>query len=133
MIQRILSFGKLGCAGQILLMELGDPTEAIEMVRIDAVEPIRHWAEEIIRDLLGPDATRKQVGFCTMSVVHQCLALGFRQGKVPAPLRGLDPLQLKEDLAEHIYRFSMAGIMAIRQQIETGPNDETHKLPELGS
>jgi hypothetical protein len=52
-----------------------------------------------------------------MSVVHQCLALGFKQGKAVPPLRGLDPATLKEDLAEHIYLFSMAGIMAVRERI----------------
>ena len=118
MINRLLSLGELGCAGQILLMELGHPTEVIEMVRMDAIEPIRFWMDRIIRDLLGEGASQKQVSFCIISVVHQCLALGFRQGKTPPPFRGLDPRQLKEDLAEHIYHFSMAGIAAVRLQIE---------------
>jgi AcrR family transcriptional regulator len=116
-INRVLSFGELGCAGQILLMELGHPTEAIEMVRLDAIEPIRHWVDRIMHDLLGERATQRQVAFCAMSVVHQVLALGFKHGKVPPPFRDLDPRRLKEDLADHIYRFSMAGIEAVRQQI----------------
>jgi TetR/AcrR family transcriptional regulator, regulator of cefoperazone and chloramphenicol sensitivity len=118
MINRLLSLGELGCAGQILLMELGHPTEVIEMVRMDAVEPIRFWMDRIIRDLLGPGASQQQVIFCITSVVHQCLALGFRQGKTPPPFRDLDPQMLKEDLAEHIYQFSMAGIAAVRRQVE---------------
>lgn len=121
MMNRILSMGELGCAGQILLMELAQPTEAIEMVRMDAIEPVRRWLEQILRDLLGENATQRHLGFCTMSVVHQCLALGFKQGKMPPPFRHLDPHHLKEDLAEHIFTFSMAGIAAIREQIETNP------------
>lgn len=118
LINRVLSFGELGCAGQILLTELGQPTETLETVRMDAIEPIRHWVEKIMRDLLGERATQRQIGFCAMSVVHQVLALGFRQGKVPPPFRDLDPRRLKEDLAEHIYCFSMAGIAAVRLQID---------------
>ncbi len=121
LVNRVLSFGELGCAGQILLMELGHPTESIEMVRLDAIEPIRHWVDEIMRDLLGERATQRQISFCAMSVVHQVLALGFKHGKVPPPFRDLDPRRLKEDLAEHITRFSIAGIAAIRLQIDQKP------------
>ena len=117
LINRMLSPGEMGYAGQILLAELGQPTEAIEIVRQDALEPIRPWVDQILRDLLGKKATQQQIVFCAMSVVHQCLALAFRRGKMPPHFRDFDPSRLREDLAEHIFKFSLAGIKALSTQI----------------
>jgi len=54
-----------------------------------------------------------------MSVIHQCLAIGFRKGKLPPYiLEGRPTPEFIDALVEHITRFSLAGIMAIRNENE---------------
>jgi AcrR family transcriptional regulator len=122
MLGKTVDPGRLGYAGQILLRELVSPTEAIEQVKHDALEPMHERMESLMRELLGPAATREQLLLCTMSVVHQCMAMGIRmfRGRIPPRLRLDVPTgQLIELLTDHIARFSLAGIEAVREEIET--------------
>ena len=116
-VNQMLDRGRLGCSGQILLMEMAHPTEAIDMVRTDALQPIHIWVMQIMRDFLGPQSTDRQAALCCMSVVHQCLGLGHRKGKRPPAIERLladEP----EHIAEHIYQFSVAGIGVVRKQVD---------------
>ncbi len=112
-LAKMLNKGTLGYAGQILLMELTNPTEAIEMVKKESVRPLRQGMEGIVRDILGNEATEEQVLFCTMSVFHQCVGLAFRKGNAPPSYQKIfDRPDLVESLSEHIFQFSLAGIDA---------------------
>ena len=118
LLHRIMDDGRLGHAGQILLREMADPTDAIAHVRRDTIRPLRERLHTIIAELLGPGATEQQLRFCQLSLIHQCLAIGFRKGKRPV----LFPEQtaattLTDSLVEHITRFSLAGIAAVRAEI----------------
>ena len=111
--------GRLGYAGQILLQEMSDPTDVIRQVRKDVIGPLREHTQQIITELLGPKADDLQIGFCKMSIIHQCLAIGFRKGKLPPFIIKEKPTsELIDGLVEHITHFSLAGIKAIRRQIE---------------
>jgi hypothetical protein len=121
-VNQMLDRGRLGCSGQILLMEIVHPTEVIDMVRRDVLQPIHLWVMQIMRDFLGPQATDEQVALCCMSVVHQCLGLGHRKGKRP-PLIERVFVEGPERISEHIYQFSLAGIGAVRRQL--GDDRET--------
>ncbi|NLX18206.1 MAG: CerR family C-terminal domain-containing protein [Desulfobulbus sp.] len=120
-LHRILDDGRLGCAGQILLREMADPIETFRRVHEDIVRPLREIMLGIIRDLIGPDATEQQIVFCVMSVIHQCLAIGFRKGRGHLPSFLDSPQSTTETidaLAEHITLFSLAGLSAVREKIE---------------
>ncbi len=116
-VNQMLDRGKLGCSGQILLMEIAHPTEAIDMVRRDVIQPIHLWVMQIMRDFLGPKSTDKQAALCCMSVVHQCLGLGQRKGKRPQAIETLFA-EGSDGVAEHIFQFSLAGIAAVRKQVD---------------
>ena len=121
LLHRIMDDGKLGYAGQILLQEMSDPTDVISQVRKDAISPLRENARQIITELLGPKADELQIGFCEMSVIHQCLAIGFRKGKLPPYITQDKPTpELINALVEHITYFSLAAIKAVRKKIEAG-------------
>ena len=125
-IHRILDGGKLGFSGQILLREMAEPTEAISQIHHDVIIPLRKRMDQILRELLGPLATEKDIHFCELSVVHQCLAFGFRKGrkKLP-PIFTDDELRegLTDQLADHIVIFSLAGIAAVRAKLELQKKD----------
>jgi AcrR family transcriptional regulator len=121
-LHRILDDGRLGCAGQILLREMADPMETFRQVHEEITSPLRQTMRQIVRDLIGPDAGEQQVMFCAMSVVHQCLAIGFRKGRGHLPAFLDNPQSRTETidaLAEHITLFSLAGLAAVREKIET--------------
>ena len=121
LLHRIMDDGRLGYAGQILLQEMSDPTDVIRQVRRDVICPLREHIRQIITELLGPEADELQIGFCEMSVIHQCLAIGFRKGKLPPFIIEDRPTpELIDGLVEHITRFSLAGIKAVRRKIEAG-------------
>jgi AcrR family transcriptional regulator len=120
-LHRLLDTGQLGYAGRILMREMSDPTEAIRDALRDAIQPLRERTRKIIKRLLGPGASNRQIGFCEMSVIHQCLAIGFRRGKFPPGIikgRGKPTPELIDALVEHITRFSLAGIKAIRENVK---------------
>jgi AcrR family transcriptional regulator len=117
LLHRIMDDGRLGYAGQILLQEMSNPTDVIQQVRRDALRPLREHTREVITELLGPGADNRQIGLCQMSVIHQCLAIGFRRGRLPPYiLEGRPTPKFIDALVEHITRFSLAGIMAIRKE-----------------
>ncbi len=119
-LHRVLGRGAQGEAGQILLMEMTDPTEAIQDVFVEKLRPVVQRTHGIIRELLGIGATEMQIHFCAMSVVHQCLALSHRRSKHvkhPFLLEVSDMDVFIEQLAVHITAFSLAGIAGIREKI----------------
>ena len=116
-LHRMLDSGELGYAGQILLMELANPTETIEHIKQDAIEPLRKRMISILRQLLGQQAKELDLVFCATSVIHQCMGFGFRRGKLPPPLRAYERNSLIDALTEHITIFSLAGIVAIKKQM----------------
>ncbi|MBP8606109.1 MAG: CerR family C-terminal domain-containing protein [Phycisphaerae bacterium] len=114
-LHRMLDAGTLGHAGQILLMELANPTEAIELVKNDAISPLREHIRGIIRDLLGNEATDNKVNFCAMSIIHLCFGIGLKRGKFPAFTASMSKESLFEALVEHITLFSLGGINAVKE------------------
>jgi AcrR family transcriptional regulator len=116
LLHKILDSGQLGSAGKILMMELTNPTEAIELVKRDSLEPIRKRMRGIMLELLGPDVPEQKIIFCVLSTINQCFGLGLRKGSMPPPLRAMKKKDLLEELVEHITIFSLAGIEAVKRE-----------------
>jgi len=122
-LHRVLDAGRLGHAERILMWEMSDPTEAIRSVLRDIIRPLRERTRTVIKRLLGPKARDQEIGFCEMSVIHQCLAMGFRRGNLPPSTvrsKGKPTPELMDALAEHITCFSLAGIKVVRENIGVG-------------
>lgn len=121
-VHRVLDQGALGQAGQILLTEMANPTEAIQDEFVEAVQPLVTHTYGIIRELVGPKASDAKIHFCAMSVVHQCFAFSHRRCKHanhPFAVNICDMENFVEQLADHIYEFSLAGIAGIRRNLST--------------
>jgi len=99
--------------------EMVNPTELLGEVMAQHLEKTHKYSASIISDLLGPKASQKDIELCESSVVSQCFMPRIKGMKIgPPPLhdRGADSL---DELAEHITAFSIAGLKAIRKQIES--------------
>ena len=106
--------------------EHANPTGLLAEVMRESIQPLRRQLTLIVRDLLGPRASEQQVELCQMSIMAQCFHILIRErhrkmfpgaGSVP-PAMCLD-LSV-EVMADHVVRFSLAGIRELRSQIESG-------------
>lgn len=123
---------------EIMLKELTTPTGLLTEVMQESIEPLRHEFGSIVRELLGEHASERQVQLCRMSVMTQCLNLTFRERsrkylsetgtKTDQPA---DNLKI-EEIADHVTRFSLAGIREIRHQIETGELSDQNDMAVTG-
>lgn len=123
LVGKVLDPGRIGHAGKLLLREMVNPTDVIRHVKRDALQPLHDRMNNLMRELLGPKASKEQLLLCQMSIVHQCLAIGMRlfRGTMPSNMSFDTPNeQLIEIMTDHIMRFSLAGIEAVRKEIKAG-------------
>ena len=105
----------------IVHRELANPTGLLEEVTRKDLRPLREKMETLVRELLGPRASDMQVRFCAIGIVSQCITpmlvrrmeRGRQDGKDDSP--GIDDI---ESYANHVVKFSLAGIRAIREEAE---------------
>ena len=111
---------------EIIRKELANPTGLLAELIRKSIEPLRRELGSIIRELLGECASEQQVLLCQMSIRAQCFDMMIREQhrrmfKVNGMKTNLLPVEVKiEDIADHVMRFSLAGIREIRRQIEAG-------------
>jgi len=110
-----------GCRDfDIARQEMSNPTGLLSSAIHAAMEPLRLMHLDLIRSILGPDASEQDVQLCAMSVHAQSVTslMQARQRRMaprehrpgPPPM----PRFSAEVLTDHIVRFSMAGLMAVR-------------------
>ncbi len=99
------------------LMELANPTGLIDETWNELLEPRKQELLKMIRDLLGPSASEDDLKLCSMSIVNQCRGFILIQKSRLADIQIQDvtPAMI-EQISEHIFRFSLAGIEAIRKK-----------------
>jgi AcrR family transcriptional regulator len=115
-------------AFQIAHREMAEPTGLLREVKRQCLKPLRESMKKLIRELVGPEAPEKSVHFCEASVAGQCFGVvrHARRGKACGPTPpALQEVERNVDAyAEHVFRFSMAGIQAIRDRIEAQDDSE---------
>jgi TetR/AcrR family transcriptional regulator, regulator of cefoperazone and chloramphenicol sensitivity len=113
LMQNFTEQGALGQFSRLYLMELVNPTGLIQDTWHEMIEPRRQKLLGIIRRIIGEKADNERVLFCEMSIVSQCRTLLTVGRSDLAYLLGqpVDP-ELIRRLADHITRFSLAGIAA---------------------
>ena len=86
--------------------------EVIKKIR----QPHRDQVQKALYELLGGAAKDSDVELCELSIIGQCFAARHGRGmRTPASRAALTKSEL-EELAEHITRFSLAGIETIRKE-----------------
>jgi len=121
LVGKTVDAGRIGDSGRLLLREIVNPTDVIKNVKRDIITPQRRRMHELVGELLGPQATHEHILLCSMSIVHQAFALGIRlfTGRIPPDMRlDMPAEELVEALTDHITRFSLGGIEAVRKGIE---------------
>jgi AcrR family transcriptional regulator len=96
---------------RLMAHEMIEPTRALDPLVERVLRPLFERLVGIVRELLGPEADPDEIRLCARSVVGQCFFYRHAQ----EVLRRLEPGERIDDerleaLADHITRFSMAGI-----------------------
>ena len=114
LIQNFTDPGDRGQFTRLYLMELTNPTGLIHNIWHEIIAPRRQILLEVIRNIMGTKATDETVFFCEMSIISQCRALMTTR---PSDMEYMLGQPLSPDLimrlADHVTRFSLAGIRAI--------------------
>lgn len=120
--RRMADQGRLGYFQRLRVMEMANPTGIIDEVRWRAIKPLREFLQRILRQLLGPGATRQDLAFCEISVIGPILTLCLvGSAKVPKGLPRVGEEQM-EDFTEHLTGFALAGIEAASRRIRARPH-----------
>lgn len=119
---------------EIMHKEMANPTGLLDEAIRESIEPIRRYVRAIVRDVLGERAAQEDVELCAMSIRNLCFGPMLKERRHRAARAGrgrpLPRLNLStEVLADHIARFSMAGMRAIRRHLE----DEASTASRKGS
>lgn len=119
--------------GQLVAKEMADPSPFLNDLVEKFIRPTAAVLLSIIREMLGPKATAKQIARCQISVIGQC----FHYAMARPIISRLDVLDYQdtsiiEDLTDHITRFSLAGIDSMRAGTATAPLTYPPAKPENG-
>jgi AcrR family transcriptional regulator len=105
----------------IMHKEMANPTGLLDATIQESIRPIFQELAVVVRQLLGEGASEKQVNLCLMSIRAQCfgplLRARWQKKSSRSPnLKEFEPLMEDvEMLADHVTRFSLAGIREIRE------------------
>lgn len=102
----------------IVYKEMALQTSLLEKIMEQEINPERLAMIELIAELLGENASQKQIQFCHASIIGQCFhLLKVKHLKISDSTRNyvmdLNDVSL---FADHVVAFSLAGIKAIREQ-----------------
>lgn len=100
----------------IARQEMASPTGFLTDIMRRSIQPLRETTTQLVRELMGADATELQVELCHASIVSQCFGPFMqkrawrRVGKEVNPCEEeaaqIDP----NAFADHVFEFSLAGI-----------------------
>ena len=121
----------LGDLHRIRMAEMFDPTGLLEELLARQLAHDREQVQSILRELLGPHESQRDVEWCEMSIVGQCfIGAPGPPDKGPRDVFGLGAAEV-DRLADHILRFSMAGIEAIRCKNTASPESEHKRIGNI--
>jgi AcrR family transcriptional regulator len=108
---------------ELIHKEMANPTGLLTETIQQAIEPMRQDTRSIVQELLGDGAGDQQIDLCEMSLMGQCFGpmLRLRRARMTPGNPSPGPLPLKfsvEELADHVLRFSLAGIRGIRKEAQ---------------
>lgn len=113
-LMHLLDEGRPAWHGRLMAREMIEPTAALDELVEGHIRESNDRLLGIVRELMGPDASDQQVRTSAFSVTGQCL---FYRHCEPVIARLHPELRIGRAqvpaLAEHVTRFSLAGMHAI--------------------
>jgi len=107
--------------------EFANPTGLLEEARQQDIHPLQIRMQGLVRELLGPHASAQEIRFCETSIISQCVNPMVVGKKSPKKSSGKGARPEIKDIAayaDHVVKFSMAGLMAVRGAKDEKINNE---------
>ncbi len=102
--------------GSLIAREMAQPTRALDRLVAESIEPVKRRIGGIVRELLGPGIPDKRAHLACLSVLGQCLYYVTCREMISRLFPGENRLFRDiETLTDHIYKFSIAGISAMKK------------------
>jgi AcrR family transcriptional regulator len=101
--------------------EFANPTGLLEEVMREEINPIRKKMDGLVRELLGPLVSDKDINFCETSIISQCInpmVAGSKSQGNDKLKAGPPKIKDINGYVEHVVKFSMAGIQTVRKSAE---------------
>ena len=119
-IHRTLDEGPAGRFARILVHEIHDTRPVLGDEMREGWTRMNRIFESILRDLLGPGLTERDMELCRFSIMSPCIGLGMRlMRRKKKPIHHGSSLRFEPDeLADHVYRFARSGIRDMKERIE---------------
>ena len=115
-----LMFGD-AIAFRIIRQEIASPTGLLREVIEEAIRPTRQAFQAILRELLGPQATQRDVQLCEVCVVAPWMHIGQTlQARTHEGLAPVFDKGMLDQITDHFAAFALAGIAETHARIERG-------------
>jgi AcrR family transcriptional regulator len=101
--------------------EFVNPTGLLEEAMREEITPIRNKTKNLVRELLGPHVSENEAFFCETGIMSMCLNPMVARSLLSENLDvQMGPPKIKDINAytDHVVKFSMAGLKAIRKSAE---------------
>jgi hypothetical protein len=109
-----------------MLREYASPTGLLEETKMEELFPLHVKMEALLRELLGPQVSDRDVMSCEISIINQCLnptvAGNKFQGEVDSEQWLSQALDINAYI-EFVLIFNLAGIKAIRENAKRKNNN----------
>jgi TetR/AcrR family transcriptional regulator, regulator of cefoperazone and chloramphenicol sensitivity len=112
-MDRVVKHGRDSWIHQLMVHEMADPTPALELVIDQVIRPRIEYVNSIVADLLGVAVDDPRVARCSMSV-HSQFQFVMKNPVTQRLMPEFGDTLAPDALAEHIVKFSLAGIRALR-------------------
>lgn len=120
-LQRVFDPDLMGDVHRIVMAEMFDATGLLKDLMDAQLAKDRAHVRSVLGELLGPETEPRRVDWCEMSVISQCFIGGpgpvdkAPKDQGPRALFGLAADSI-DQLTDHIYTFSLAGIRAVAKE-----------------
>lgn len=123
-LKRMLDAGRPAWFGKLLAREMVEPTEVLDLMVEQYARPNFTALRSLVREVVGAGPSDADVRRAAFSIVGQCTAHKHMHAMISrlAPDQTYSPEEL-DRLAEHIWRFSLAGLRAMRAAAERQGGD----------
>jgi len=116
-ISRLLDVGQRSELAKLVAREMLDQSPVLDQVVQHLIRPQQQLLSGIVRELLGPAAPQDRVDLCTRSILGQCVFYLHARPVIDRLYPDFKQHTPAADvLAEHVYRFSLAGLQQTGQE-----------------
>ena len=118
--------------GRLIAREMTQPTKALDVLVAESIEPVKRRISSIVREILGPGVSEAQVNLSCFSILGQCLYYVCHREMISRLFpEGRRAPRDVETLTDHIARFSLAGLNAVKARARSAsprPRRSRHRL-----